>query len=403
MFGNLQSLPASLNDFSAYLWEEHQIEISKQGIDERFNGDAINFFKSLLSEQINNKIDLSTVQPLSTQFSKVRIKDSTKWNLPDEYSDKYKGHGGCRANSKSMISIQFEYNLLGGDIVDLSMRSGTRNDQQDSREIIDNIGKDDLLIRDLGYATIDYMDNIESNEAYFLNRMSPQVGVYQVEDKSVIDFLKVKNRLLKHNLPYLEEEVCIGSERYFKCRMIVTRVPEEVYQKRIEQAAKTAKKRGYKVTDTYKARAALNIFLTNATPKMLSANQVVDIYHIRWQIELMFKVWKSLAKVNVLSKMKICRFECQLLAKFIWLLINWKVFVAINAWMRNIDEEKICSIWKFYKQMARKPLQLRDVLWYGANLETWLYSLFSKARRNLMIEKRKGKLHLNELYSNFFA
>lgn len=72
--------------------------------------------------------------------------------------------------------------------MDLSMRSGTRNDQQDSREIKDHIGKNDLLVRDLGYAPIDHMDNVASKEAYFLNRMSPQVGVYQTEDKSLIDF-----------------------------------------------------------------------------------------------------------------------------------------------------------------------------------------------------------------------
>lgn len=391
MFGNLQSIPASLNDLSAYLWEEHQIEISKQGIDDRFNRQAVDFLKFQLEKEMSHKLNLSTLHSLSTPFSSIRIKDSTKWNLPDNCSDKYKGHGGCRANGNAMISLQFDYDLLGGNIIDLSLTSGTRNDQRDSKEVKDNIGTDELLIRDLGYATIGYMKNIQDKQAYFLNKMSLQFAVYDPKKEKELDFRDIQRKMKKNNLQQIEQNVLIGSNERFPCRMIVTTVPQEVYKARIESAEKNAKKRGYQLTAAYKSRAALNIFLTNTPAKWLPASSVMDIYRIRWQVELMFKVWKSLANVNVIRKMKMIRFEAQLIAKLIWVLTNWKIFFAINHWVYHQNEEQMCSIWKFYKQVIRTALQLRDILWEGADLETWLIKLFAKAQRNLLIEKKKDK------------
>jgi hypothetical protein len=391
MFGNLQGIPASLNDFSAYLWDEHQIEISKQGVDDRFNSHAVNFLKRQLQEEMNNKLDFSNLHPLSSSFSSIRIKDSTKWNLPEAYSDKYKGHGGCRANGKAMISVQFDYDLLAGGFIDLSLTSGTRNDQQDSKEVKDNIGKNELLIRDLGYATIGYMKNVEDKQAFFLNKMSLQFAVYDLEKGKEVDFKAIQRKLKKNNLQQVEQNVLVGSKERFACRMIVTTVPQEVYKARIEAAEKNARKRGYQLTDTYKTRAAMNIYLTNAPDQLLPAKNVMDIYRIRWQVELMFKVWKSLANVNAIGKMKMVRFEAQLLAKLIWILINWKIFFALNGWVYHQDAEQMCSIWKFYKQIIRTSSQLRDILWEDGDWAKWLSKLFTKAHRNLLIEKKKNK------------
>lgn len=403
MFGNLQNTPASLNDFSAYLMEEHQVEISKQGINERFNNQSVDFLKALLAEEMGQKLDLSSLNPLSSPFSRIRIKDSTKWNLPDHCSEKYKGYGGCRANSASMVSVQFEYDLLAGDIMDLSITSGTRNDQQDSKEIKDNIDANDLLIRDLAYATIGYMINVVDNEAYFLNRMSPQFAAYETQDQNPLDLMAIKRQLEKNNLAFIEQDVLIGSKEYLPCRMIVTRVPQEVYNQRIQKAERTAKSKGYQVTDHYKARAALSIFLTNAPLDLLNAENIIEIYRIRWQVELMFKVWKSLAKVNTFWVMKIERFESQLIAKLIWLMINWKIFFAINHWVHNLDIEHMCSIWKFYKQIIRMSPELKNILWGDGDFQLWLTKLFSMAHRNLLIEKKKNKKPFYEQFNQLLT
>ena len=399
MFGNLQSIPASLNDLAAYLYEEHQIEISKQGLDDRINEHAVSFLKSLLKKEMNSKLDLSSVNSLTSHFSSIRIKDSTRWNLPDNCSQKYKGHGGCRANSKSMISLQFDYDLLSGNFLDLSLTSGTRNDQRDSKEVKDNIYENELHLRDLGFATIGYMKNIEEKGAYFLNKMSLQFKVYDIKKKKEIDFRAIHKKMKQHNLMCIEKEVVVGSQEKLPCRIIISKAPQDVYKSRIDQAEKKGKKRGYQLSKSYKERASMNIYLTNASQESLPKESIMDIYRIRWQVELMFKVWKSLTNINKLHKVKMVRFEVQLMAKLIWILTNWKVFFLVNHWVHQINRKHMCSIWKFFKQIISNTHKLRDILWQDGDLNKWLTMLFSKARRHLLIEKKKGKLAFYEHFN----
>ncbi|MDN5217553.1 IS4 family transposase [Fulvivirgaceae bacterium BMA12] len=399
MFCNLQAVPASLNDFSAYLFEEHNIKISKQGLDERFNETAVNFLKRLLTVQLEKSIQSYLPKGYCPTFNRVRVKDSTKWTLSDTCIDKYKGYGGNKQQPSSMVSVQYEYDLLSGKIIDLSVHSGTRNDLQDAKELKDNIGPDDLIIRDLGYISSSYLENIKKKGAFFLNRLSPQLGVYHVNNhQRRIDFKDIAKTMINKNLDYFDQQVLVGSQQYHRCRMIVTKVSEQIYQQRIAKAKRRAKDRRHRISEEYKSRAKLNVYLTNVDEKKMLADMVVKLYKVRWQIELIFKVWKSLAKVNAVSRVKTERFECQLLAKLIWLLTNWKVFSIINDWMLNQKLKSMCSIWKFFKQAIRKPLQLRDVLWRQNSINLWLRSIFEKAHTYLSVERKKGKIPFFDLY-----
>jgi IS4 transposase len=44
--------------------------------------------------------------------------------------------------------------------------------------------------------------------------------------------------------------------------------------------------------------AAWNIVITNASAEKLSISDCFLLYSLRWQIELLFKLWKSYAKVG---------------------------------------------------------------------------------------------------------
>ena len=402
MFANLNAIPVSLNDLSAYLLEEHQIAVSKQGVDNRFNVNAVDFLKGLLSAIMKENLQIDIPEKAAHGFKSMRIKDSTKWNLLDNCSKKYKGHGGYRAKSSAMISVQYEYDLLNGDIIDLSLNPGTRNDLQDSKQVRDNIEENDLLIRDLGYISMGYLENVVDKKAYFLNKMPPQLGVYKQEDQSKKeDFVQIAKLMKNKNLPYLDREVLVGYRKYLKCRMVVIRVPDNIYKQKLSEAKKKAKQRGHGVSDEYKARAMFNVYLTNVAQTKVPPEIVAELYRVRWQIELIFKVWKSLVNVNRLSQMKQERFECQLLGKLIWLMVNWKVFSVINGWMHQNNKENRCSVWKFFKQVRRKTEILRDVIWNGVDIEKWLMPLFIKAESHLKLEKRKGKIPLSQIYNHF--
>jgi len=109
----------SLNDMSGNLKTRHKIEVTKQGVDERFTEETIQFLKSILSELVRKVItDMPHIKEMS-YFNAVRIKDSTSFQIPEHLAKHFPGSGGSA--SKAMVRIQFEYDFKSGEVLDLSL------------------------------------------------------------------------------------------------------------------------------------------------------------------------------------------------------------------------------------------------------------------------------------------
>ena len=176
----------------------------------------------LLGKQI--KVNTDTVGFFKA-FNRVRIKDSTKYNLPSSYKEHYQGPGGVANVSGAMISIQYEYDLLTGHPLDLRLTRGNDNDQKDTRDYTHDIQKGDLFIRDLGYCTLNFFQLLIEKGAFFLNRLTPQTKNYHKDqpDKEV-DLKAYKNKLKRLNIQQLELDVLLGSKKKVAARLIVSLV-----------------------------------------------------------------------------------------------------------------------------------------------------------------------------------
>ena len=383
------SLEDLVNDFN----EQYSTSISKQGLHERFNEKAVAFMTSLLEAQLGDQLSMKcTLAPSRCReyFKRVRIKDSTRFALPSSYDQVYKGHGGL--GSSAQISIQYEYDLLNGETLDLALTGACRNDQQDSKETLHQIEEGDLLIRDLAYTSQSYLKYITENGAYYLNRLNTTWVVCN-EEGTPIDFSKMIKKLNKHNLPALELKglIRIGKEQ-LNTRLVASRVPRDVYEKRIRQAEKAAKSKGYQVSDQYKVKAWLNLFVTNVPCEWLNTYQVQKTYGLRWQIELIFKIWKSQARINTFKPMKLHRFQGQLIARLIWLLIHWKALRIIQQWMCWNQIYVKCSAWKFFKVAFRLSTLLRKAIFSHQDVLIWFEKLAYNAEKKYRTETKKGKI-----------
>jgi hypothetical protein len=50
-----------------------------------------------------------------------------------------------------------------------------------------------------------------------------------------------------------------------------------------------------------------------------------SFYRLRWQIELIFKIWKSIGKIRAVKKVKQPRLECYVYAKLIFIVLGWQL------------------------------------------------------------------------------
>ena len=89
-------------------------------------------------------------------FKCIKIKDSTRFSLPDNYNEDYKRFGNF-SKKNSLMSLQYEYDLMSSSWLSFEMTKGLRNDQKDSTETVGSITKGDMHIRDPGYITPTYL------------------------------------------------------------------------------------------------------------------------------------------------------------------------------------------------------------------------------------------------------
>ena len=162
----------SLEYLVSYLGDQYGIDMCKQSLDERFNERTVNFVQSVLSRLIREQFSsVLYSEAFLSSFNQVRIKDSTKFNVPSNLKAHYQGSGGSGSTSEAGISIQYEFDLKTGKFLDLTLTEAIRNDQQDGKETAEDICKNDLVIRDLGYFSIPVLQKIQEKEAFFLSRL----------------------------------------------------------------------------------------------------------------------------------------------------------------------------------------------------------------------------------------
>lgn len=395
LFSKFETDKLSLNDHSMYLLVHKGIIVKKQSIDERFNSKAVNFTKKLIELCLSEELSKSKDFPLLDVFPKVRIKDAVNFQLPEHLKHTYPGSGGSA--SKAMLKIQFEYDFLSRQILELEICPFTKADATNALETIPNVNPGELVIRDLGYVSIDNMNALSKQRgAYYLNRLNTITNAYHKNNNQRIDFFKIESRMRKKGIGQHELETHIGSEKKFLTRMIITLVPENVKEKRIRERRKYAKKKKHTVSKETLARCGLNIFITNADNDLIPLKVVSSIYGIRWQVENIFKVWKSIGGIHKVKKMSKDRFEFYLYSKLLLLLKAWQSMQIIE----QITQQTI-SYYKYLKGLSNVSWENFDMIVERLLRSVGVESFIQKENRTNRINEFSLKSKLNSCLLGF--
>ena len=386
------------------MFEHTRCQVSPEALHKRFTPEAVAFLKALLAEQLSHHLALGQLPAFdSCPFTGIHIKDSTKFKLPAAFHESYPGYGSFNKTT-SLMNIQYEYDLMSGQWRSLALTSVRRNDQADSKATLEDLQEGSLNIRDLGYITSSYLKGVESHGAYYLNRL-PQIGVYQYKQGNyqAIDWKALDKKIKKAGLNFLEVEVYLGKQEKLKTRMILAPVPEQVANQRVRKAQQGGKRaNGYQVSKEYKLKARYNIYISNVPEEVLDASQLVSTYTLRWQIELVFKTWKSHLHLHQTKAMKKERMECQLLAKLIWILLHSKLLQLLNHLVKTNYPTLGCSPPKFFKKAKKYSQVFLRVIPQASSFSQWFKTSIIPIIPDLIIEQRKKKkTHCQLIYDVF--
>ena len=91
-----------------------------------------------------------------------------------------------------------------------------------------------------------------------------------------------------------------------------------------------AKSNGRPAANAALALADWNVAITNVLRSMLSLAEALVLMRIRWQIELLFKLWKSHGRVDEWRTKNPARILCEVYAKLLGLVFQQWILVASN-------------------------------------------------------------------------
>ena len=390
LFDHLQQEQPSLSQHALSLLHDLGLGISKQGINKRFNTKAVAFVKSLLEEYLKGKLPYESIPTEWTEcFKSIRIMDATQFHLPENLKESYPGYGGC--GTISCAQIQFEYDIISGNIIELTLDSATVADVTYANKSLASVNKGELFLRDLAYNGLWTLNEIDLRGGYFISKIKEHVVLYEEKNGKLVklDNKEILSRIKKNKCDSIELNVLVGKEQKMPVRLIATVLEDEAIKRR-EQRKKFRHKT---LSENDKARCSLNLIITNIPVQMIPMEGIYPIYQLRWQIEIVFKVWKSILNIQKIRRMKTERFECYIYSKLIWILISRDIVRQSELKIMSKSKHQL-SEYKCFAIIKRYAYEVKEFFLRSSDkLKEWIEKIeyyFSKYGN-----KEKRKNHAN--------
>jgi hypothetical protein len=387
VFGRLAHPESSLEQLASTA-ATSEVVVSDTAIHKRFTESCAQFLHAVLQElaSIVVQADQDVAVPLLRRFSNVIIEDSSSIALPDEQAEQRQGCGGHSGQGQAAVKIHVRSELKRGQIWGPSLTDGRASDRSSPFNEL-ALPPRSLYVADLGYFNLDRMVARREAKSYTLTR--PQ--------SSTVFFTQAGKRLpLKNVLPprvgqTKEMPVLVGVKERHPMRLLMLRVPPEIAEQGRERLRQEASRRQEPVSPQALELAGWLLLLTDAPAKLLSLEEAIVLQRERWQIELLYKLWKQYGQIDEWRTAHSWRILCELYAKLIGVLLqHW--LVVLLAWQ---DEQR--SLVKLAQVIRDGSLSLMEALAGYRSLHAAILAIARRMRAGCGMNTRKKHPHSAQL------
>lgn len=266
------------------------LSVSATAVEKRFTRPLADFLRDVLSLALEQLVAAKPVAvELLERFSAVFIGDSSSIALPDELHQEFPGCGGIGGSGQAALKLQVRWNLKTGELPQVFIEVGKASDLK-SPITHQEVPPFALEIFDLGYFSLERFRRLEKGQVFYISRLQPGTAVLD-EHGERLDLLTF---LPAHAVDgVVDMRVWLGAHDRLPCRLIAIRAPEEVANRRRQKAREYASKHGRIPSAEHLELLGWTLFVTNVPAEQMTWKEAIVLYRARWQIELLFKLWKS--------------------------------------------------------------------------------------------------------------
>ena len=328
LWGTIQKPDAS-DEHLARVAAQCGVSVTPQAIAKRQTPSLALFLEKLFRKARTTVIGSdNALAPILARFTTVTVIDSTVINLPDSLAGAYPGCGGAHGFGKAALKLQTELDRRSGALTHVEIEPGKTADggsvrQHAARE------PGSLRIGDLGYFSVGVFAALVGLKAHFLSRLHDKTGV-RLPDAA--DPLRLLDWLGRQTGPWIDQAIKLGPE-LLACRLIAWRLPAGLAAvRRRKRRAMSKAKYGTVPSAERLAWCDWTILVTSVPGDLMTPTEAAVLYKARWQIELLFKRWKSHGLADRMGDATDTRRMVRLWSRLLAVLVHhWLVVTGING------------------------------------------------------------------------
>lgn len=303
------------------------VRVTPQAIEQRFNAALVTFLQRLLQAMIAQLVEGRAVNvALLRRFNGVYVQDSTVIGLPGLFAKQWAGCGRGDGRPEAGLKVQVQLDLLRGQLHRLLLEPARDPDQKSALQK-SPLPRGALRLADLGYFCTATLAALAAQGVYWISRIQSHTAVFDAAGQR----LDLPAWLQAHvRRQPAEISVLLGSKQRVPCRLLAVPLPSEVVNRRRQRLYDEARRKGRTPSQARIDWCGWNILVTNVESDRLSICEAWALARARWQIELLFKLWKQRGLVDESVSSKPYRRAAEVFSKLIALVLqHWTLLSSV--------------------------------------------------------------------------
>lgn len=348
--------------------------------EERFGPAAADCLRRVLEHAVGRLLAAGPAAAAAlAAFSGVCLDDATVIALPAALAGLWPGRGGRGAGGRTAaLEVYVRLGLRGGALRHLGLLPGRAADQAAPLRALP-LPPGGPRVADLGFFDLDALREQGRRGGYFLSKV--QTGTPVADPQG--DFAGLLWHLRRHRGRRLDRPVRLGRRHALAVRLLAVRLPKALVRRRRKRARAEAGRKGRTPAAQALELCRWLVLVTDAPRERLGLAAALALCRARWQVELLFKLWKGRGRIDESRSGKPWRVLCEVYAKLLGALVrHWALLLGV--W-RYEDRSPA----KAAKRVRARAAQLLDELPDAEGLKRALARIMRSLERGCRTQRRK--------------